>query len=42
MISPVAFTYGTMISHRINRDDRVVQLVAPGCSHFLIRVLEDV
>lgn len=40
-ISPVALTYGNMISSRVNRDNRVRQLVASGSSHFLIRVLEN-
>lgn len=41
-ISLVAFTYASMISIIVNRDDRVIQFVAPGSSRILIRVLENV
>lgn len=40
-ISPVAFTYDSMISSRVNRDNGVRQLIAPGSSHFLISALEN-
>ncbi len=40
-ISPVASTYGSMMSTRVNTDNGVIQLVATGSSHFLIRVLEN-
>lgn len=42
VISPAAFTYGGTISRRVNRDNAAIQLVAPGSSHFLIRVSENV
>ena len=41
-ISPVACTYASMFSSTVNRDNRVIQFVAPGSSRFLIRVLDNV
>ena len=41
-ILPIAITYRTMISSRVNKDDMVLQRVTPGSVHVLIRVAENV
>lgn len=40
--SPAASAYSSMMSRRVNSDYTLIQLVASGSSHFLIRVVENV